>query len=118
MPIEQSVKRQVLSKAYASLISTDPDAKTPSPWFGELLAAFRAEMVAAGASSMNYERGEVYRLAVDMRLPFRSSGDWSESYRTIYHQPTPSDIKLATRLSSTKLATILGTPVNQESMFQ
>ncbi|GEM_PF-3007236 len=117
MSVEQSVKRQALSKAYASLISTDPDAKTPSPWFGELFAAFRAEMIAAGASPISFERAEIYQLAVDISLPFRSSGDWSENYRTIYHQPTQADIKLAARLSSTKLATILGTPVNQESMF-
>jgi hypothetical protein len=96
--------RELLRRIHGELAAEDPEKKRPSPWFGKIYERVFSAAREAGLGII--ERESVYTLACQMGLSFRSSGDWSEMYRTIYHCPTQADFKLLESLSSRKLAAL------------
>jgi hypothetical protein len=108
--------RVVLRKAHANLSNCDAESQQPSPWFGKLIDRF-----AVIWNNENYglqpERQQLQAIAFELGLSFRTSGDWSECFRTIFHNPTHGDIAYMEAMASKKLAAIIREDKTQTKLF-
>ena len=107
--------RMVLRWAYARI--ADDENKEPSPWFGELLERF-AQMWNNESFGPLPERQQLQVIAFDSGLSFRTSGDWSECFRTIFHNPTQADMVYMESMASKKLAAITREDKTQTKLFE
>jgi hypothetical protein len=108
--------RMVLRWAYARI--ADDENKEPSPWFGELIERFARMWNNDTAFGPLPERRQLQAIAFELGLSFRTSGDWSESFRTIFHNPTQADIAYMESMASKKLAAITREDKTQTKLFE
>jgi hypothetical protein len=88
-----------LRLVHKRLMADDTELKKPSPWFGELYAGLTGSWTEGEIPA----RHEVLGVLLKSDISFRTSGDYAEDYRTIYHNPTTADSALMGRLVSKKV---------------
>ena len=94
---------QYVRLAHKRLMVDDNEFKKPSPWFGELYAVLKKIWAENNEGEDLPERHEVLSILLKSDVSFRTSGDYAEDYRTLYHNPTTADSVLMSRLSSKKV---------------
>ena len=97
--------KEILLGAHARVSFDNVDGNGGSPWFGDVYKVFIG-MLKDWGEAIPPSRYVVFEMLRTSGLPFRSSGDYSEDYRTIYYNPTEDDKRLIARLVSKKLAIV------------
>lgn len=94
---------QYVRLAHKRLMADDNEFKQPSPWFGELYAELKKIWDEKEETEDFPDRPTVLSILLKSDISFRTSGDYAEDYRTIYHNPTTADSALMNRLASKKV---------------
>jgi hypothetical protein len=92
---------QYVRLAHKRLMADDNEFKKPSPWFGELYSELKKIWCDEENEIDEFpDRPTVLSILLKSDIAFRTSGDYSEDYRTIYHNPTTADSALMGKLAS------------------
>ena len=99
------VTKEILREAHARVGFDNVDGNRGSPWFGGVYKVF-LDIWKGRSEAIPPSRIVVFEFLRRSGLPFRTSGDYAEEYRTIYYNPTEDDKRLIARLVSKKLAIV------------